>query len=115
MHVNYEEHTKIVMNNSQLQLFVKVAETGSFTRAGQEMNMTQPAVSRSISSLENDLGVTLIIRDRRNGIMLTEPARNWVVTTPVLAVPAKNIKSVVVVNSPWHKSISKHTQNRISQ
>lgn len=72
MHVNYEEHTKIVMNNSQLQLFVKVAETGSFTRAGQEMNMTQPAVSRSISSLENDLGVTLIIRDRRNGIMLTD-------------------------------------------
>ncbi|SEL21370.1 LysR family transcriptional regulator [Paenibacillus sp. OK003] len=60
------------MNNSQLQLFVKIAETGSFTRAGQEMNMTQPAVSRAISSLENELDVTLIIRDRRNGIVLTD-------------------------------------------
>ncbi|MDN4602587.1 LysR family transcriptional regulator [Paenibacillus sp. F6_3S_P_1C] len=60
------------MNNSQLQLFVKIAETGSFTRAGQELNMTQPAVSRAISSLENELDVILIIRDRRNGIVLTD-------------------------------------------
>ncbi|MGV2643884.1 LysR family transcriptional regulator, partial [Clostridium perfringens] len=60
------------MNNSQLQLVVKIAETGSFTRAGQELNMTQPAVSRAISSLENELDVTLIIRDRRNGIALTD-------------------------------------------
>lgn len=72
MHVNHKEHTIFVMNNSQLQLFVKIAETGSFTRAGQELNMTQPAVSRAISSLENELDVTLIIRDRRNGIVLTD-------------------------------------------
>lgn len=72
MHVIYKEHTKSVMNNSQLQLFVKIAETGSFTRAGQEMNMTQPAVSRAISALENELDVSLIIRDRRNGIVLTD-------------------------------------------
>lgn len=72
MHVNHKEHTKSDMNNSQLQLFVKIAETGSFTRAGQELNMTQPAVSRAISSLENELDVTLIIRDRRNGIVLTD-------------------------------------------
>jgi DNA-binding transcriptional LysR family regulator len=71
MHVNHKEHTRFDMNNSQLQLFVKIAETGSFTRAGQELNMTQPAVSRAISSLENELDVTLIIRDRRNGIVLT--------------------------------------------
>jgi DNA-binding transcriptional LysR family regulator len=72
MHVNHKEHTKSDMNNSQLQLFVKIAETGSFTRAGQELNMTQPAVSRAISSLENELDVILIIRDRRNGIVLTD-------------------------------------------
>jgi DNA-binding transcriptional LysR family regulator len=72
MHVNHKEHTKSDMNNSQLQLFVKIAETGSFTRAGQELNMTQPAVSRAISSLENELDVILIIRDRRNGIALTD-------------------------------------------
>ncbi|MFM9276865.1 LysR family transcriptional regulator [Paenibacillus jiagnxiensis] len=60
------------MTNTQLQLFVKIAETGSFTRAGQALNMTQPAVSRAVSTLEDELGVKLIIRDRRNGVVLTE-------------------------------------------
>lgn len=59
------------MNDAQLQLIVKIADTGSFTRAGQELNMTQPAVSRAISSLEAELGVILFIRNR-NGVMLTE-------------------------------------------
>ncbi len=60
------------MTHSQLILFVKIAETRSFTKAGQELNMTQPAVSRAISTLESELDVTLIIRDRKNGIILTD-------------------------------------------
>ncbi|MDP4095326.1 LysR family transcriptional regulator [Paenibacillus sp. P96] len=60
------------MTNTQLQLFVKIAETGSFTKAGQALNMTQPAVSRAVSTLEDELDVKLIIRDRRNGIVLTD-------------------------------------------
>ncbi|MCP1309284.1 LysR family transcriptional regulator [Paenibacillus tyrfis] len=60
------------MTHSQIQLFVKIAETGSFTKAGHELNMTQPAVSRAVSTLEAELGVTLLIRDRRNGIILTD-------------------------------------------
>ena len=35
------------------------------------MNMTQPAVSRAVTTLERDLGVTLLIRDRRRGVALT--------------------------------------------
>jgi len=72
MNVHYREDNKIVMTQSQLSLFVKIAEKGSFTKAGQELNMTQPAVSRAISTLESELGVTLMIRDRKNGIILTE-------------------------------------------
>ena len=72
MNVNHEENNKIVMTHSQLNLFVKIAETGSFTKAGEELNMTQPAVSRAISTLESELGATLIIRDRKNGILLTD-------------------------------------------
>ncbi|AFC31088.1 LysR family transcriptional regulator [Paenibacillus mucilaginosus] len=60
------------MTPSQLSLYVKIAETGSFTRAGQELNMTQPAVSRAISTLESELGVTLLIRDRKQGVLLTD-------------------------------------------
>lgn len=71
MNITYEEHTKTVMNKAQMELFVKIAESGSFTRAGQELNMTQPAVSRAISTLEAELDVMLLVRDRR-GISLTE-------------------------------------------
>lgn len=60
------------MTITQYQVFVKVIETGSFTKAAQELNMTQPAVSHAVSSLESDLGVRLIVRDRRKGILLTE-------------------------------------------
>ncbi len=72
MNVFYREDTNTVMTHSQLILFVKIAETGSFTKAGQELNMTQPAVSRAISTLESELEVTLIIRDRKKGIILTD-------------------------------------------
>lgn len=59
------------MNNTQIRLFVLIAESRSFTRAGEELNMTQPAVSRAISALEAELDVKLLVRDRRNGLMLT--------------------------------------------
>ncbi|WP_151208744.1 LysR family transcriptional regulator [Paenibacillus yonginensis] len=59
------------MNRSLLQLIVTISETKSFTTAGEKLNMTQPAVSRAVTSLEKELGVTLLIRDRRSGVMLT--------------------------------------------
>ncbi|MBB6734192.1 LysR family transcriptional regulator [Cohnella zeiphila] len=60
------------MNRSTLQLIVKISELGSFTKAGLELNMTQPAVSRAVNMLEAELGVTLLIRNRRQGVMLTD-------------------------------------------
>lgn len=72
MNYNHEGHNKSDMNNNQIRLFVKIAETGSFTKAGLELNMTQPAVSRAISALETEMDVKLLLRDRRSGLMLTE-------------------------------------------
>lgn len=72
MNNNHKGHIIFVMNNTQIRLFVKIAESGSFTKAGVELNMTQPAVSRAISSLEAELDVKLLLRDRRNGMMLTD-------------------------------------------
>ncbi len=37
--------------------------------------MTQPAVSHAISAIEAELDVKLIIRDRRNGLMLTDTGK----------------------------------------
>nr|WGE00005.1 LysR family transcriptional regulator [Bacillus velezensis] len=60
------------MTITQLRVFVQIAETGSFTKAGQALNMTRPAVSHAISALESELGIKLIIRERRNGVRLTD-------------------------------------------
>ena len=49
-----------------------VATAGSFTHAGETLNLSQSAVSRHISSFEEDLGLTLFHRHAR-GLILTEP------------------------------------------
>ncbi|MBD3921273.1 LysR family transcriptional regulator [Paenibacillus sp. PR3] len=67
------------MTYTQIKLFVKIAETGSFTKAGLELNMTQPAVSRAISSLESELDILLLLRDRRSGVQLTDAGKQIVV------------------------------------
>ncbi|OBZ08445.1 LysR family transcriptional regulator [Bacillus sp. FJAT-27264] len=67
------------MNNNQITLFVKIAESGSFTKAGLELNMTQPAVSRAISTLEDELDVKLLLRDRRSGLALTDVGKRVLV------------------------------------
>lgn len=69
------------MTITQLQVFAKTVETGSFTKAAQALNMTQPAVSHAISSIEAELGVTLFIRDRRKGLILTDIGKRMIVHT----------------------------------
>lgn len=64
-----------------MKVFAKTVETGSFTKATQELNMTQPAVSHAISSIEAELGVILFIRDRRKGLILTDIGKRMIVHT----------------------------------
>jgi DNA-binding transcriptional LysR family regulator len=59
------------MDWDKLRIFHAVAEAGSFTHAGESLNLSQSAVSRQISSLEESLGVTLFHRHAR-GLLLTE-------------------------------------------
>lgn len=59
------------MDWDKLRIFHAVAEAGSFTHAGETLNLSQSAVSRQISSLEESLGVTLFHRHAR-GLLLTE-------------------------------------------
>ena len=46
-------------------MFVRVIEAGSFSAAARDLNMGQPAVSKTIASLENRLGVGLLTRSTR--------------------------------------------------
>lgn len=54
-----------------LELFVRVAETGSFSRAGREAGYAQPTVSRMIGAMEARLGVKLLTRTTRK-VVLTD-------------------------------------------
>lgn len=51
------------MNIDKLKAFVVVAEAGSFRKASQSLHRTQPAITKSIQSLEAELGLTLFTRD----------------------------------------------------
>jgi DNA-binding transcriptional LysR family regulator len=50
----------------ELAVFVRAAESGSFSRAGRELNLSQPSVSRIVSELEARLGVKLLLRSTRS-------------------------------------------------
>jgi DNA-binding transcriptional LysR family regulator len=59
------------MDWDKLRIFHAVADAGSFTHAGHELSLSQSAVSRQISALEEDLRVPLFHRHAR-GLILTE-------------------------------------------
>jgi len=56
---------------SQLIAFAKIVETGSLTKAARELNVTPSAVSKSLSQLEDRLGILLVKRTTRS-LSLTE-------------------------------------------
>jgi DNA-binding transcriptional LysR family regulator len=49
----------------ELAVFVRAAESGSFSRAGRELGLSQPSVSRIVGELETRLGVKLLLRTTR--------------------------------------------------
>jgi DNA-binding transcriptional LysR family regulator len=61
----------------ELQIFLEAAETCSFSEAGRRLQLSQPAVSMQIRSLETRLGVDLFHRSGRH-IRLTEAAQTLI-------------------------------------
>jgi LysR family transcriptional regulator, nitrogen assimilation regulatory protein len=57
-----------------LTYFVQVAEAGSITRASESLHVAQPALTRQIHRLEQDLGSRLLIRESR-GVKLTDAGK----------------------------------------
>ncbi|WEF27692.1 LysR family transcriptional regulator [Klebsiella aerogenes] len=58
----------------QLEVFIKVVESNSFSVAAHKLNLTPSSVSRSISQLEEHLGIVLLKRTTRT-LVLTEPGK----------------------------------------
>lgn len=55
----------------EMTVFVRVAESGNLSRAGRELNLSQPSVTRVIGALEARIGTTLLLRTTRS-ISLTD-------------------------------------------
>ena len=53
------------MEIRQLQFFLTVAQTGSFSEAAEDLFISQSSLSKQIISLETELGVSLFDRSRR--------------------------------------------------
>ena len=62
------------MKNQQLRYFVEVVDSGSINKASEKLFVSQPSLSRSIQSLEEEMGKELIIRSN-NGVTLTPTGR----------------------------------------
>src|SRR5260221_11960385 len=62
------------MNIDEIEPFVAVAELGGFPRAAQRLHRTQPAISRRLGLLEQELGAPMFERIRGN-TSLTEAGR----------------------------------------
>ncbi|MGL5239016.1 MAG: LysR family transcriptional regulator, partial [Plesiomonas shigelloides] len=62
------------MNLRELRYFIEVVKNNGFGRATETLHVTQPAISRAIKQLEDELGGELLIRESR-GVRLTERGR----------------------------------------
>jgi DNA-binding transcriptional LysR family regulator len=67
---------RFLPSTSALAAFDSVAKLGSFSAAANELNLTQGAISRQISLLEDQLGVKLFDRNNR-GVELTSIGRDY--------------------------------------
>jgi LysR family transcriptional regulator, regulator of abg operon len=62
------------MRLEKIEQFIAVVDAGSIRGAARQLGMSQPALSRALQQLEEDLGVTLMVRSGR-GVILTEAGR----------------------------------------
>jgi LysR family nitrogen assimilation transcriptional regulator len=63
------------MELRELRNFMRVARAGSVSRAAEELRLAQPALSRQISKLERELGVSLFARHGRGAKRSGKTAR----------------------------------------
>lgn len=78
---------------SSLQSFIRVAETGSFSAVAAERGVTQPAISRQVTALEEYLCARLVQRSTQ-AVTLTEEGRNLLLPAQELIDAADGIRQL---------------------
>ena len=91
------------MNIAQLECFVNIASTMNFMKTAELMSLTQPAVSRQLQALEQELGVRLLERTTRSVSLTPVGAR--------FLPEAKDILKTWYHSRSWLSSYSMSEQN----
>ena len=78
------------MRLKQLQCLIRIAEVGSLHEAARREGITQPALSKMISTLEEEVGASLLLRSTR-GATLTEAGRATATRARVICAEARRI------------------------
>lgn len=77
-----------------MEMFVRVVETGSFSKAAREFNTTQPTVTKQVAATEARLKVRLLNRNTR-GVSLTEPGALYYEKCKTIVRDAEEAESIV--------------------
>ena len=101
------------MNATKYQIFLKTVECGSFTKAAADLNFSQSGISHAINSLEEELGVTLLSRNR-GGVTLTGDGRALLPQIQQLCDEAiANHTASVCINTCYVKQAVEYMAGRI--
>ena len=79
----------------QLETFVATAECRSFTRAAEQLYLTQSTVSAHISTLEQILGTCLILRGARKKVTLTEDGKRIYAAAKDILTRCRDLQDMV--------------------
>lgn len=77
-----------------MEMFVRVVETGSFSKAARDFNTTQPTVTKQVAATEARLKVRLLNRNTR-GVSLTEPGALYYEKCKGIVRDAEEAESIV--------------------
>lgn len=84
-----------MLNLDSLKVFVAVAEQSSFSQAGRQLHLSQPAVSQIIQGLERQLGTQLFLRQGRTA-QLTETGQVLVPMARELLTSAQRVEQTML-------------------
>ena len=89
------------MEFRHLRYFIAVAELGNISKAAQQLHIAQPPLSRQIRQLEEEIGVELLLRNKRGveltnaGVVFLSRARRLIADADLASAEARNARNGV--------------------
>lgn len=90
------------MDTKRLKNFITVVEIGNVRKAAEILNMSHPGLLKSIRSLEDEVGVELLVKDGR-AIRETQAAKNLMVSFLAILEAEENLNRRININSSFEK------------